>query len=42
MSVVFSDAVWLMRDMGPSLRPEAEVYPERLPCRQSRGWGDVR
>jgi error-prone DNA polymerase len=27
-------------DMDPSLRPLAEVYPERLPCRQSKGWGD--
>jgi error-prone DNA polymerase len=27
-------------DMDPSLRPKAEVHPERLPCRQSRGWDD--
>ena len=26
--------------MDPSLQPSAEVHPERLPCRQSKGWGD--
>ncbi len=38
MAVPFSDAIRPMRGMHPSLRLEAEVYPERLPCRQSRGW----
>ncbi len=28
--------------MDASLQPLAEVYPERLPCRQSRGWHDAR
>ncbi|WP_340313516.1 error-prone DNA polymerase [Rhizorhabdus argentea] len=27
-------------DMDSSLQPLAEVYPERLPCRPSKGWGD--
>jgi deoxyhypusine synthase len=26
--------------MDASLQPLAEVYPERLPCRQSKGWHD--
>jgi hypothetical protein len=26
--------------MGPGLQPAAEVYPERLPCRQSKGRDD--
>jgi hypothetical protein len=25
----------------PSFQPLAEVHPERLPCRQSKGWDDA-
>ena len=32
-------AMWL-GGIGPSLQPKVEVYPERPPYGQSKGWGD--
>ncbi|SKB28883.1 hypothetical protein SAMN06295920_101478 [Rhizorhabdus histidinilytica] len=41
MSLIGQMAVGEKTDMDASLQSLAEVYPERLPCRQSRGWHDA-
>jgi error-prone DNA polymerase len=38
MSLTSQMAFEKTTDMDAGLQPLAEVYPERLPCRQSRGW----
>ncbi len=40
MSLISQAASEKKTDMEASLQPSAEVHPERLPCRQSRGWHD--
>ena len=42
MSLIGQMASEKKTDMDASLQPLAEVHPESLPCRQSRGWHDVK